>query len=410
MAVGEALRELVRELRTQKVRTLLSLSSMVWGTLALVLLLAFACGFEALFVERTAGIGDGVAIAWAQRTTRPWRGFPAGRALAVRRADVLALPALVPELHAASAEFSLSERLRVGAQVLGATLSGVDAEYAGLRAIAPAPGGRFLGARDSEARAHVLFLGNVLARRLFADRDPIGQRVQLHGALFTVVGVLAPKEQDSDYNGQDCDRAFVPATTFLALFGDRPVSDFVFRAHAPAAQSACTAAVTAALARRLGFDPADQQALTVWDTNEQQRLLGWIFLGFQIMLGIAGAFTLLVGGLGTAHLMALLVRRRTAEIGLKLAVGALPATVRREIAVQALALVGTGAGGGLALAAAAIALVRRSPLVTEVGRPFVSPALALTTAVLLAAIGLIAGALPARRAAALDPILALRGG
>ncbi len=409
-AFAETLQELWRDLRAQKLRTALSLLGIAWGTLAVVLLLAFSFGFEELFAERARGLGDAVTIGWPSRTTLPAQGFPAGRLLRVDRDDVLTVAAEVPAVQAISAEFATTERVRLGGTVHRVPLSGVDPEFATLRSLRPAAGGRFPNARDGELRARVVFLGDVLAKTLFPQQDPLGRTVTLRGLTFTVVGVLQSKLQDSDYGGQDKDRAWIPATTFLAVFGQRGVSNFVFRAHDANAQDACTRELVAAFARRLQFDPADREAFSLWDTTEQRRMLGFIFLGFHTMLGIGGVFTLVVGGLGIAHLMQLMVRRRTVEIGLKLAVGAEPARVRNEWLVQALALVLAGAGGGLLLALAAIAAVRASPFTTQVGMPFVPLPLAIATAALLAGIAFVAGYLPARTASRLDPVAALRGG
>lgn len=404
----DTLRELAAELRAQKLRALLSLLGITWGTLALVLLLAFSFGFERLFQTRAKGIGDAVAIAWPQRTTKGWLGFPAGRQITVRRADVLALSG-TPGLAAASSEFAAVERVRVGGGTFRIPISGVEPSFAGLRAIAPQPGGRFPNQRDSDQAARVVFLGNTLARTLFPRQDAVGKSVTLRGMPFLVVGVLAAKEQDSDYNGRDEHRAFVPASTFLQVFGERGVSTLIFRASDPDRQAECSAAIVRALAARLRFDPTDQAALSVWDTTEQTRMLGFIFLGFHIMLALGGTFTLLVGGLGVAHLMQLMVRRRTGEIGLKLAVGATPRRIRAEFLLQALALVAAGAGGGVLLASAVIAAVRGSPAVNDVGIPFLPAPIAAAAALVLASIAFIAGYLPARRAANLDPIAALRG-
>jgi putative ABC transport system permease protein len=408
--VRETLHELWGELRAQKVRSLLSLLGIGWGTLALVLLLAFSFGFEALFVERSRGLGDAVAIGWPQRTTIAANGFPAGRPVRVHHADVAAVAAQVPTLAAISSEYALVERVRLGAAVHRVPISGVDPAFARLRSLPARPGGRFPNERDAALRARVVFLGDVLARTLFPAQDPVGRTLLLRGMPFLVVGVLQPKLQDSDYGGQDKDRAWLPATTFLQVFGERPVSNLVFRAEDSDHQERCTEQLVAALAQRLHFDPRDRAALTVWDTTEQRRMLGYIFLGFHTMLGIGGAFTLLVGGLGIAHLMHLMVRRRTAEIGLKLAIGATPARLRGEWLLQALAVVAGGAGGGLLLALLVIALVRASPATAMVGVPFVPTPLWLATALLLAAIAFVAGWLPARAAARLDPVQALRGG
>jgi putative ABC transport system permease protein len=407
---ADTLRELGSELRAQKLRTLLSLLGIAWGTFALILLLAFSFGFERLFLTRARGLGDAVAIAWPQRTTRGWQGFPAGRLLAVRHADALALAQAVPELDGLSAEFATVERARVGGGTFRIPISGVDPPFSELRALAPQPGGRFPNARDAAQRARVVFLGDTLARTLFGARDPIGRTLTLRGMPFTVVGVMQRKEQDSDYGGRDENRAYVPATTFLQTFGERGVTNLVFRARDAHRQAECSAAMVRALAARLRFDPADEAALSVWDTTEQTRMLGYIFLGFHVMLALGGGFTLLVGGLGVAHLMQLLVRRRTTEIGLKLAVGATPTRIRNEWLLQTIALVASGAGGGALLAVAGIAAVRGSPATAHVGFPYLPPAIAILTASALAAVAFAAGAVPARRAARLDPIAALRGG
>jgi putative ABC transport system permease protein len=408
--LADTLRELRGELRAQKLRTALSLLGIGWGTMALLLLLAFSFGFEELFAERQRGLGDGIAIAWPERTTMPARGFPSGRELVVHRDDLLAVQPSLRHCEALSAEFAVRERITIGGTVLQVPISGVEPVFATLRSLSPQPGGRFPNARDSALAARVVFLGDALARTLFPGQDPVGKTLSLRGQAFTVVGVLQSKLQDSDYGGQDKDRAWIPATTFLQSFGRRTISNLVYRGVDPTRPEVCTDELVAALAARLQFDPADRAALSVWDTTEQQRMMYYIFLGFHLMLAIGGAFTLLVGGLGVGHLMQLMVRRRIGEIGLKLAVGAAPSRIRGEWLLQALVLVIAGAGGGALLALLAIVAVRASPATEAVGRPFVPLPVAAATATLLAVVAFVAGYLPARRAAALDPVVALRGG
>jgi putative ABC transport system permease protein len=396
----------------------LSLLALAWGTLAVLLLLAFSIGFEALFQERTRGMGDGVAVAWPSRTTKPWRGFAVGRAIRITRDDGLSLARVVPGLSAVSPEFSTEERVRAGDRVLRVELSGVEPCFGELRMLAPRPGSRFFTPVDLAEQRRVIFLGDALAAQLFpavdpvavdpVPIDPVGRTLVLRGAPFTVVGVLQPKLQDSDYGGLDKDRAWVPATTFQALFGARYVNDLVFRARDTGRQAECSAAVVRALGSRLGFDPTDRSALSVWDTTEQQRMLSWIFLGFHVILAISGAFTLLVGGVGVANLMFLLVRRRTPEFGLKLAVGARPAQIRREVLGQTLLLVGAGGALGAATAVVVVAVVAATPVVEQTGAPAIPPLLATVTALMLGGVGVLAGWFPARAASRLDPVVALR--
>ena len=407
-AFGETLKELTAELRRQRTRAVLSLLALAWGTLAVLLLLAFSIGFEDLFQERTRGMGDGVAVAWPRRTTRPWRGFAVGRAIRITRDDGLLLAAAVPGLAAVSPEFTIWERVRAGDRVLRVQLSGVEPCFGGLRMLEPQAGSRFFTPVDVADKRRVIFLGDGLAAQLFPAVDPVGRTLVLRGAPFTVIGVLQPKLQDSDYGSLDKDRAFVPATTFQALFGARYVDYLVFRARDTGRQAECSAAVVAALGARLGFDPTDRGALSVWDTTEQQRMLSWIFLGFHVILGISGAFTLLVGGVGVANLMFLLVRRRTPEFGLKLAVGARPAQIRREVLGQTLLLVGAGGALGALVAVAVVAVVAATPVVEQTGAPAIPPLLATVTALMLGGVGVLAGWFPARAASRLDPVVALR--
>jgi putative ABC transport system permease protein len=406
----EAAAELWGDLRAQRVRAALSLLSIAWGTVSLLLLMAFSFGFEELFAVRGRGMGDAVAVGWPQRTTKPWQGQPSGRRLVVDRDDVLALSALVPELDAVSAEFMTAANARVGATVLRVPISGVDPAFAQLRALVPQVGGRFFGDADVRARRRVVFLGDRLAQGLFGTGDPVGRTLPLRGVPFLVIGVLEPKAQDGDYGGLDSGRAWVPATTFETVFGARAIDNLVFRARDVRRQAEASRAVVAALARRLAFDPTDRDALSVWDTTEQQRMMFFIFLGFHVMLGLSGTFTMLVGGIGIANLMSLLVRRRTPEIGLKLAVGATRAQVLREWLLQALVLVGAGGLLGSGVAVAIIVAVAHSPLTADVGVPHLPLPLVVGTVSLLAVVGLLAGLGPARRAARMHPVAALRGG
>lgn len=408
-ALFDSAAELFAELRRQPVRALLSLSGVAWGVLSLLLLLAFSVGFGELFERRQKALGDGIAIAWPSTTTRAWRGLPAGRRLSVTRDDVRAVGAAVPGLEAISAEFAGEERIAAGASVVRVPVSGVDAEFAHLRVLEPRAGGRCIQPSDVEQRRRVIFLGDQVASALFGDVDPVGRTLVLRDATFLVVGVLRHKDQDSDYGTRDEDRVFVPATTFADVWGARFVNDFVYRAQDTALQAECTGRVVQALAARLGFDPADTGALVLWDTTEEQRMVATIFLAFHLVLGIAGVFTLLAGGVGIAQLMFLLVKRRTSEIGLLLAIGARPARIHVEVLAQTLVLVACGGLVGAGVAVALVAVGGSGPWIADIGVPRIPAALAVATVLLLATIGVAAGWYPARAAARMHPVEALAG-
>src|SRR5690606_24003205 len=152
------------------------------------------------------------------------------------------------------------------------------------------------------------------------------------------------------------------------------------------------------------FDPADREALSFWDTNELMRLFRYLFLGFNAFLGIVGSFTLTVGGIGVANIMYIVVRERTREIGVKRSLGARRRDILFQFVTEACLIVAAGAVLGFALSAAIVRLVGLLPIQEAVGTPAVSPAVLTATLTLLALIALIAGLLPARKAAGLDPV------
>jgi putative ABC transport system permease protein len=402
------LRALLRDIRTQKLRTFLTTLGIVWGTVAVALLLAFGEGIHRQQEESFAGLGDHIVIAWPSRTSLPFEGLGKGRRIVLDESDIEFLKARVDGLEAISSEYSQTMRLRLGDQGRGVEVSGVSPVFGDLRSMVPAEGGRFLNPIDMRLRRRVGFIGNRLAEDLFGDRDPVGREVRLNGSPFTIVGVLKPKRQDSSYSGRDHSKIIVPATTFRALTGQRWLDNFIFRAEVPAHNKEVSQRITAALGARKKFDPTDTEAVAIWDTAEMFEFFDNFMLAFKIFLGIMGALTLIVGGIGVSNIMNVVVEERTREIGIKMALGARSRSILAQFVLETLLITGIGGTIGLAISWAICRAVPSFGLEDAIGTPVVSPELALLTATVLGVVGLVAGYFPARDASRLDPVIAMK--
>ena len=402
-------REFFADLKAQKLRTALTVLGIAWGTVAVVVLLAFGVGLERQTKKRFHGLGDRIVILWGGRTTKPHAGFGDGRPIRLQPEDVPTLTHEVDEIDQISPEFiNTTARVRRGVKAAAPAITGILPVYGLMRNIIPEAGGRFINDRDVAERRRVAVLGDELGKLLFGDQAAVGQQVLLGDAPFTVIGVMRPKLQNSSYQQRDKDRIFIPASTHHALFGDRFLNDIVYRTKAPEVTKLAERRVYETMALKYKFDPSDKDALAFWDTSEWETRFDQMFVAFNIFFAIVGAFTLIVGGIGVANIMYIVVRERTREVGVRRAVGATRGDILRQFFAEALLIVAMGATLGLLLSIGLVLALGGLPMKEFVGVPTISPQVVVATLVLLAGVAFAAGLLPARRAAALDPVDALR--
>src|SRR5687767_2427166 len=388
-------------------RTLLTLFGITWGTVSVALLVSFGEALQKRIVKNERGLGENIVIAWPSRTSIPCEGLGKGRRLRVSEEYINALRREIPEATF-SGEYGRDkssfrrERVR-----LSPDMSATSPIFAVMRNIIPAPGGRYLNDVDVDRRRRVVFLGDKLKQDLFHDEDAVGKTVMIDNTPFLVIGVMQEKAQDSSYSGRDKDKAFVPESTYRGLFTERYVDNFVFQAKNSADVPEVTRKVYEILGRRLKFDPKDKEAIGMWDTTEGEKFFRVFFGTFRAFLGIVGSFTLIVGGIGVSNIMYVVVEERTREIGIMLAVGAKPRVIQAQFLTETFTLTAVGGLLGFLITLLVMAVFPKS-LDEYVGTPQASPLVTLTTAVLLGAIGVVAGWFPARRASLMDPVVALK--
>lgn len=404
------IREFLADLQRQKLRTTLTILGITWGTVAVVVLLAFGSGLAEQMKRNARGIGESVVILTPGVTTIAHQGFPEGRRMRLDESDVTALRSEVPGVLRVSPEYGDWRPVRRGRQIANPFVSGVYPEYAEMRNVFAAAGGRFFNEKDMEGRRRVAFIGDELGNLLFQGDDPIGGVVYLGATPFTVIGVMQPKTQNSSYQSRDQDRIFIPSTTYTSVFGDRYVSRIIYQPDDPTRSEEVRGEVTSVLSSRYGYSPEDRDAVYVWDTGENLKMFEYLFMGFNIFLGVVGSFTLVVGGVGVANIMYIVVRERTREIGLKRALGARRNDILTQIFLETTLIVGIGAVLGLVISAGMVKLAGMLPIQEQVGTPQMSAVVVGITLALLALVAFLSGLFPARRAANLDPVESLRYG
>jgi len=405
--------EFIGDLRAQKTRAFLTMFAITWGTIAVVLLLAFGEGLRTALSTGLLNAGERIYMVYGGTTSKVFEGLPTGRRVRLTEDDLELLQRSVPEIEMGSPSYGRwGTSLRVGERKTTTFMEGVNPAFSEMRRMFPAAGGRFINQDDLDRRRRVIFLGNAIAGRLFGDTDPVGQTLLLDGLPFTVIGIMQKKFQDSSNNGPDEDRAIIPASTFKTTYGRLYVDHVLVRPRDEKEAGLVKRRLFEVLGRRYQFDPTDERALPMWDFIEDQKQSDAIGLGIQIFLGMVGALTLLVAGVGVANIMYVVVKERTREIGVKMAVGAHRRHIMAQFIFEAMLIALTGGAVGLAVSGGVVALVNALPsddqAMQYIANPMLSWPIALVCVSILVVIGLLAGILPARRAAALDPVDALR--
>lgn len=406
------LEEFWGDLRVQKTRALLTMFAVCWGTIAVVLMLSFGEGLKNYVVGGLLGAGERMFMVGGGETSKPMDGLPKGRRIRLTEDD-LALLQQIPGVDMVSPSYGRWGTQLVAGPVRTTTMmEGVYPDFQYMRNMYPVAGGRFLNARDQEMKRRVAFLGDSIASRLFPGESAVGRTLMLDGVPFTVVGVMETKLQSSMNNGPDADRVIIPASVFRTMYGNPYVNQLLVRPRDVREAAGVKRQIYETLGRRHKFDSTDERAVWVWDFIEEEKITRRIAVGIQIFLGVVGLFTLLVAGIGVANIMYVVVRERTREIGIKLAVGARKRHIMAQFVFEAVAIALTGGLIGLLFATAVVLGVDSLPDTSEVmkvlGNPKLPWPIAFGTVAILSATGLLAGYFPARRAAALDPVESLR--
>lgn len=402
-----------RELKNQKKKITLTILALIWGTLSIVVLLAFGEGLNRQMRISNHGLGEGIVFVYAGQTSKPYKGLGKGRRILLREDDVELLKNRIPEIKLISPESDRSDNtLTYGKKSFTEIVIGVFPSFEEMRTYYPQRKSRFINPLDLKKKRRVAFLGTKLKEKLFGEEDAVGKTIMINNIPFLVIGVMKKKLQNSMYNGPDEEKAAIPFSTYQAIYGDKYLDRLIYKPKDPSRAETVKKEVYRVLAEKYKFDPDDRQALNMWDTIEEEKIGNRVFLGIKIFLSIIGCLTLIVAGVGVANIMYVSVKRRTKEIGIKMALGAKKRYVLLQFISEALMIVLIGGAGGVLISILIIELFKALPLKGDVAdllaHPVISIDIMVLTALILGIIGFLSGFFPARKAASQNPVEALR--
>jgi putative ABC transport system permease protein len=410
--IKDLLNEAYTAMRHNRRRTALTMLGMAWGIATVVMLLAYGDGFGQACANIFANFGTKLVIVVPGKTSMQAGGQKSGAPVRFTQEDVDALAMNLPQITHITP--SVDKQVNVGYENRAFTwdVSGNDPNVYDIRSLKLAQG-RFYNMEDQVQRARVAVIGSESKEKLFSGRNALGEHIRLDGLSFEVVGVLEAKMQEGN---DDINRVvYVPFATMSDLKSTHYLDTIWFNYQTPEFER-IEPAVRSILAGQHKFNEADREAIRVFNLMTQLHQFEIITLGLKILMGFIGTLTLGIGGVGLMNIMLVSVTQRTKEIGVQKALGA----PRRHILIQFLAeaLTITFIGGllGVILAYVVALSVGRLTLYSafakngEAGdiRLIIQPGTLIASTLILGAVGLISGMIPALRASRLDPIESLR--
>jgi putative ABC transport system permease protein len=426
----EALLQSLQNLRANKLRSFLTMFGILWGMVSVVVLSAMGEGFQVGNGQVMRELGKNVGILWGGRTSMQAGGERAGRLVFLTLDDARALAAESSMVAVVSPELARGGvRVKSSYNAATTSITGIEPPYQDIRTI-ELEYGRNLTWQDEEQVARVAILGFDIAEQLFGKRNTLGEVVTFNGIAYTVVGKIRKKNQDGNYSGPDNNKVFVPFATMARDMPRRDAEDGVLSDiivapkewvvdRLPDVLDAKTGRIQditwplekdlrAILARRHGFAPDDKDAVAMWDTSLNTLMFGRMIDHMKVFFSIVGVVTLALGGIGVMNIMLIAVKERTREIGVRKALGATTSNIQRQFFLEGFFLTMLSGGGGMLLAIGLCALINLAPMPGRFAGMLLSWEMSLSALALLVLVGVATSTYPARRAADLPPVEALR--
>jgi putative ABC transport system permease protein len=396
----------IRALRTNKMRSFLTMLGIIIGIAAVIAMVAIGSGASKIVSEQIASIGSNILLVLPGSTTSGGLRMGAGSTQTLTYEDALAIQKESPAVSYAAPTVREAAQVVYGNMNWSTGVMGITPEYLAVRDW-PIVEGRNITQSDVEGATKVCLIGQTVAENLFGAEDPVGKIIRIKNVPFTVVGLLDRKGQSPQGTDQD-DIIYVPLRTAQRkLFGSQfpdTVRAILVQAKSEQELSAAEEEVTDLLNQRHRIGPGRESDFTVRNLSEILSVAEQSSKAMSLLLGAVASISLIVGGIGIMNIMLVSVTERTREIGIRMAIGATERDILLQFLTEAVLLTLIGGIIGMALGVGGAKLVSAFfdwPTL-------ISPQAIIVAFVFSGAVGIFFGFYPARKAAAMNPIEALR--
>lgn len=412
---ADIFRQVIQSIWANRLRSFLTMFGIAWGVASLLLLIGLGEGFRSGQTRNLASVGSDLIMIFGGTVPALPNQHAGMHPYKLTVGDAEAIRADAPHVRNATAFIDRGDLKEVSEfSSAGGPVVGVQANYPEVRHL-PLTAGRFFDEEDEAQQRQVVVLGQKNNELLFQSRRSVGSFITINGYRFEVIGV-ADSIGRGNNNGEN-QKIYIPLTAMLQIFpikGENVPTDALssiqYQPTTTDLNESAKLEVHRIIAKRHGFDPGNKDAFEEWDSIKSGRMVGVIFTAMDVFLGGVGIVTLGLGAVGIINIMLVTVQERTKEIGLRKALGATNRSIMTQFFIEGLTL--TGLSGLIGIGAAAVIMVVLGHLMGNAVQGFDSPRLVPWSAAMavgtLALCGVVAGVYPARRAAMLEPVEALR--